>query len=99
MFLAANPQPICNMCTCNTQERYPWTKNLIEVHHVLPLSSSLGITSKGTSLADVVGLCPNCHRSVHLFYNQFLKQKRLEDFKDKSQAIEVYELAKRKIVA
>ncbi len=99
MFLAANPQPICNMCTCNTQERYPWTKNLIEVHHVLPLSSSLGITSKGTSLSDVVGLCPNCHRSVHLFYNQFLKQEKLEDFKDKSQAVEVYELAKRKIVA
>jgi len=99
MFLEANPEPICNMCTCNTKERYPWTKNLIEVHHVLPLSSSLGITSKGTSLADVIGLCPNCHRSVHLFYNQFLKKEKLEDFKNKTQALEVYEIAKRRIVA
>jgi hypothetical protein len=98
MFLEVNPEPICNMCTCNTKERYPWTNNLIEIHHLLPLSSSLGVTSEGTSLADVVGLCPNCHRSVHLFYNEFLKSKRLDDFKDKNQAIEVYEMAKDKIV-
>ncbi len=98
MFLRANPEPICDMCSCQTARRYPWTQYLIEVHHVLPLSSSLRITSQGTSIEDVVGLCPNCHRSVHLFYNQYLKQYQQPDFKDKKEAVEVYELAKSEIV-
>lgn len=99
MFLEQNPVPICDMCTCNTKERYPWTDNLIEIHHVLPLSSSLGITAKGTSLSDVVGLCPSCHRSVHLYYNKWLKSKKEDDFKNRDQAIEVYNEAKVQFVA
>jgi len=99
MFLEAFPEPICDMCICNTKNRYPWTKYLIEIHHVLPLSSSLGITSKGTSLNDVVGLCPTCHRSVHLYYNKWLKLQQVDDFNDRDEALEVYHEAKAQIVA
>ncbi len=66
-FLKENPVPICDMCETNTKLRYPWTDNLIEVHHLLPLSSTIKVSSSGTSLRDVIGLCPNCHRSVHSF--------------------------------
>ncbi|XHR94143.1 hypothetical protein ACFJIV_28235 [Mucilaginibacter sp. UC70_90] len=49
MYFSKHPKPICDMCTCDTQGRYPWTENILEVHHILPLSSTLIVTGDGTS--------------------------------------------------
>lgn len=97
-FLQHHPEPICDMCQTNTRLRYPWTKNLIEVHHLLPLSSTLNVNTNGTSLDDVVGLCPNCHRSVHSFYKLWLDNSQIEDFKSNKEARAIYTKAKNSIV-
>lgn len=97
LFLSRNSVPICNMCTCNTRLRYPWTNNLLEIHHLLPLSSAITVTGEGTSLEDVVGLCPNCHRSVHIFYRRWFEENLVNDFSSKDQAREVYQSAREAI--
>lgn len=94
LFLSRNSVPICNMCTCNTRLRYPWTDNLLEIHHLLPLSSAITVTGEGTSLEDVVGLCPNCHRSVHIFYRRWFEENSVNDFSSKDQARAVYQSAR-----
>ena len=86
------------MCKCNTQKRYPWTDNILEVHHILPLSSSLSITTEGTSLNDVVGICPNCHRSVHSYYKVWLDNNHLDDFRNKEEAKDIYSEAKLAVI-
>jgi len=97
LFFSRNPLPVCNMCSCDTRYRYPWTDNLLEIHHLLPLSSAITVTGEGTSLEDVVGLCPNCHRSVHVYYKQWFAHNSVNDFLSKEEAKEVYDLAKETI--
>ena len=63
---------LCDMCVCNPKTTYPWTDNILEIHHLLPLSSTFVVTLAGTSLRDVVALCPNCHKSVHTYYKSWL---------------------------
>jgi predicted HNH restriction endonuclease len=94
LFFSRNPVAICDMCTCDTRYRYPWTDNLLEIHHLLPLSSAIAITGEGTSLEDVVGLCPNCHRSVHVYYKRWFEINSVNDFSSKDEAREVYQSAK-----
>lgn len=94
LFFQTYPDTICNMCNCDTKERYPWTDNLLEIHHVLPLSSTLAITTKGTSIEDVVALCPTCHRSIHYYYKGWLDTNCYDDFKCKKQAQDIYNEAK-----
>ena len=98
LYFQENPTTTCDMCTINMKIRYPWTLNLLEIHHILPLSSSLAMSSKGTSLEDVVPLCPTCHRSVHNYYKVWLNGSSKVDFTDKFEAAEVYSEAKRLIV-
>ncbi len=98
LFFGTHPETVCDMCVCDTRKRYPWTDNLLEVHHVLPLSSTLSITTEGTSLSDVVGLCPNCHKSVHTFYKTWLNKNKLDDFRNRDEAREIYQTAKTRIV-
>lgn len=98
IFFEKFPETVCDMCTCNTRTRYPWTDNILEVHHILPLSSALSITTNGTSLQDVVGLCPNCHKSVHSYYRNWLNKYNLNDFRDHSEAKEIYYQAKTSII-
>jgi len=97
LYFNKYPKSICDMCTCDTQVRYPWTENILEVHHILPLSSTLIVTSAGTSLNDVVGLCPNCHKSVHSFYKQWLNTSNVDDFKNRDEAKDIYLQAKMSI--
>jgi predicted HNH restriction endonuclease len=85
------------MCDGNMQKRYPWTENILELHHLLPLSSNLIVTTKGTSLADVVPLCPNCHRSIHVFYKNWLNSKNVNDFRTSSEAFSIYNTAKQQV--
>jgi len=98
IFLERNPEPFCNMCETNMTYRYPWTSYLIEMHHILPLSSSIAISSKGTSLDDLIGLCPSCHKSVHLYYKTWLDSQSKDDFLDKIEAKDVYLQAKDRMV-
>lgn len=97
LFFSRNPDPICDMCTFNMRIRYPWTDNLLEIHHLLPLSSAITVTSEGTSLEDIVGLCPNCHRSVHIFYRRWFENNSARNFSSKAPAREVYQAAKEAI--
>ncbi|MCU4164191.1 HNH endonuclease [Carboxylicivirga caseinilyticus] len=98
VFLQNNPEPVCHMCETNMSLRYPWTKYLIEMHHILPLSSTIAISTKGTSMDDLIGLCPSCHKSVHLFYKTWLDAESIDDFRSKNEAKDVYLQAKRKLV-
>lgn len=98
IFLERNPTPLCNMCETNMTFKYPWTTYLIEMHHILPLSSSIAISSKGTSIDDLIGLCPSCHKSVHLYYRTWLDSQSKEDFIDKNEAKDVYLQAKDRMV-
>ena len=98
IFLERNPEPVCHMCETNMTYKYPWTSYLIEMHHILPLSSSLAISSKGTSMEDLLGLCPSCHKSVHLYYKTWLDSNSKDDFSGKIEAKDVYLQAKDRMV-
>ncbi|MDX1993450.1 MAG: HNH endonuclease [bacterium] len=97
LFFASLPNSVlCNMCGSNMKERYPWTENLLEIHHLLPLASTLNLKSKTveTSFDDLVPLCPNCHRSVHLYYGLWLQDHNLDDFLTAEDARIAYSQAK-----
>lgn len=99
MYFNAVPSAnLCNMCSMDTVRRYPWTNRLIELHHLLPLSSPIRVETAKTSLRDMVGLCPSCHRATHRFYSFWLKKTGLTDFRSHSEARGVYFEAKEKIV-
>lgn len=85
-----NPTPHCCACGTDMNTKYPWTDYLLEIHHLLPLSSTIAISGKGTSLADIVGLCPSCHRAVHMYYRKWLKTNHQSDFKSKQEAHDVF---------
>lgn len=91
------PEPICRACNHNMRLDYHWTEYMLEVHHLLPLSMSIGINANGTSLNDLVGLCPNCHRAVHLYYSMWLKENNRKDFANKVEAHTIYEEAVKQI--
>ena len=98
LFFEQQPATICDMCVCDMHIRYPWTDNILEIHHILPLSSALLVTTTGTSLSDIVGLCPNCHKSTHTYYKNWLNKYNLDDFRTRTEAQEIYYEAKTKIM-
>lgn len=97
-FATANSPEVCNMCTVDTAKRYPWTPHVIELHHLLPLSSPIRVEGGKTSLKDLVGLCPSCHRATHRFYTSWFKKHGLSDFRSYAEAQGVYDQARQKIV-
>lgn len=96
-YKQVNPAPVCCACGTDMSKRYPWTDYMLDIHHLLPLSSAVAISSSGTSLADIVGLCPSCHRAVHMYYRKWLKANDQGDFNSKQEAHEVYLQATREI--
>lgn len=89
------PKPyVCDICGRNMRNIYPWTENILEVHHLRPLSSAIQVGERNTSLDDVVPACPNCHRSVHIYYKRYLNSRNQNDFVDKAESISVYRAAK-----
>lgn len=90
IFIQLHPEPICDACKNNMKEKYPWTDYMLDLHHLLPLSSVVRTLETGTSLADMVGLCPSCHRAIHSYYGKWLKENSIEDFRSKKEAMEVY---------
>jgi hypothetical protein len=97
-FCKAEPPFLCDMCAHNISERYPWTDNLLELHHLLPLASPLRIDQRRTSLSQLVAVCPNCHKATHSYYRNWLDDRSQEDFTSYDEARTVYELAKRSVL-
>lgn len=94
-YIKRNPTPICDVCGKNMKIIYPWTENMLEIHHVHPLSShGNSASSHSTSLDDVVGICPSCHRAIHLYYKKYIADNNIQDFTSKEEAKKVYESAK-----
>lgn len=89
---------LCDVCNTQVKDRYPWINNLIEVHHILPLSSPLHVDSAGTSLNDLVGVCPNCHRATHAYYRFYLSNEKIPDFRNKDESKFVYNEVKKLFV-
>jgi predicted HNH restriction endonuclease len=66
---------------------------------LLPLCSGARTSKDGTMLDDLVAICPTCHRSVHRYYDSWLKTARKKDFVDAVQARQVYQDARSKFRA
>lgn len=97
IYIQLHPEPICDACKMHVKEKYPWVDYMLDLHHLLPLSSVVRTSDMGTSLDDLVGLCPSCHRAIHSYYNKWLKSNSQEDFKSKKEAMDVYLSAVREI--
>lgn len=96
-YKQVNPNPVCCACGTDMGKRYPWTDYMLDIHHLLPLSSAVAISSKGTSLADIVGLCPSCHRAIHMYYRKWLKANEQADFSSRQEAHAVFIQATKEI--
>lgn len=90
-FFRIRPTSICDLCANDTLLMYPWTDRVIDLHHVLPLSSGTRAEAHGTSLDDLVAICPSCHRAVHRFYHNWLSNNNKKDFDNKNESLMVYE--------
>lgn len=55
----------CVICGFEPRETYPTLGSIIEVHHLQPLSA-LNAPREYDPRRDLVPLCPNCHRMIHL---------------------------------
>lgn len=89
-YVSLHPEPICAACEEHMNMKYPWAGYMLDLHHLLPLASMIKISIMGTSLDDIVGLCPSCHRAIHSYYRKWLKSNNREDFNDKKEAMAVY---------
>lgn len=55
----------CSVCGMNFEQSYGLDfKNIIEVHHIVPISS-IGEEYSVNPLTDLVPVCPNCHAALH----------------------------------
>ena len=97
MFFKTHPELVCDACGIQTKIVYPWTENILELHHVLPLSATINVNGVTTTLDDMVPLCPNCHKSIHVYYRIKLREWGVEDFGSKKMARDVYQMAKGEI--
>lgn len=99
LFFDKFPSPICNSCQMDTSKKYPWVTRVLDLHHVLPLSSGTRVDSRvGTILEDMTPICPTCHRAIHRYYDDYLKTNDKKDFDNKDEAHEIYFQAKQGIV-
>lgn len=63
-FLAEHGRLHCELCAFNFQSTYSFlAKDIIEVHHVVPLSELNSATK--VELDDLMLLCSNCHTAIH----------------------------------
>ncbi|MDH3667010.1 MAG: HNH endonuclease [Paracoccaceae bacterium] len=93
-YFEAHPTSVCDCCKMDTNILYPWADRVLDLHHILPLSSGTRVETGGTTLTDLIPVCPTCHRAVHRYYDQWLKAKSQEDFASASEALIVYDEAK-----
>lgn len=93
-FFSKKPTTTCDFCARDTAHEYPWADRVLDIHHVLPLCSGTRSSGSGTSLGDLVAVCPTCHRAVHRYYAKWLKAAGRKDFTDAEEARAVYDAAK-----
>lgn len=63
-FLSEHGHLFCELCKMNFKDRYTFLKkDIIEVHHVLPLAQLSSSTL--VEARDLMLLCPNCHTAIH----------------------------------
>ena len=100
LFVMRRREQVHRECHLHPRDKYPWldSHNILELHHILPLSATLNVNGTTTTLDDLRPLCPTCHRSIHIFYKNKLNEWDLPDFSSKKMATDVYELAKRTII-
>lgn len=55
---------VCKICSLDPGKLYAEAGSIIEVHHLQPLSLA-GEPRLYNPEADLIPLCPNCHRAVH----------------------------------
>ena len=97
-YFKHNPTATCDICTQITNKKYPWTHRVLDLHHVLPLSTILKADANCvTRFSDLVPVCPTCHRAVHSFYSIYLREEGKDDFENKEEAWKVYKSVKEKI--
>lgn len=89
-FFQKRPTTICDVCMLDTAKTYPWTERVMDIHHLLPLSSGTRVEANGTTFADLVPVCPSCHRAIHRFYDEWLNRNSRKDFKNSDEAHNVY---------
>lgn len=97
-FSSITPPYLCDVCEVDMKEMYPWTKNLLQLHHLLPLSSPIKVEIGKTSIKDLVELCPNCHHATHNYYRLWLKKSKIDDFRSYDEVHVVYEEVKASVV-
>lgn len=97
-FSEAKTPEVCRMCAMDTAKRYPWSPHVIELHHLLPLASPVRVEGDKTSVKDLVGLCPTCHRATHRYYASWFKAQGISDFRNYAEAKGVYREAQSKVV-
>jgi hypothetical protein len=90
-FFAARPSAVCDVCTLDTARTYPWTSRVMDVHHLLPLSSGTRVEGSSTTFDDLVAVCPSCHRAIHRFYDRWLERNDRRDFRNRDEARNVYQ--------
>jgi hypothetical protein len=90
-FFLARPTAVCDVCTLNTAQTYPWTERVLDLHHLLPLSSGTRVEAEGTTFDDLVPVCPNCHRAIHRYYDGWLDDNARADFLSTNEARDVYQ--------
>jgi len=93
-FFANRPSPICDFCSLQTAESYPWAERVLDIHHLLPLCSGTRVEESNTTFDDLVPVCPNCHRAIHRYYDGWLAAMDRKDFKNGDEGRAVYEEAK-----
>ena len=94
VFFAAHPGGDCDFCGLETWRAYPWAPRILDLHHLLPLSSGARTSADGTLLQDMVATCPTCHRAVHRYYDKWLRENNRRDFTDAKEAKQIYGAAK-----
>jgi hypothetical protein len=88
----------CHCCGLIPKTRYPWSgPSLLEVHHLLPLSSPARPNAAGTEFSGVVLICPTCHRAVHARYRLYLSEMNVGDFASEAEAVALYEQVRAEI--
>lgn len=90
-FFLMRPTAVCDLCRMDTAGTYPWTPRVIDLHHLLPLSSGTRVEVAGTTLDDLVPVCPTCHRAIHRFYDHWLRNAGKEDFESRGEARATYD--------
>lgn len=88
----------CDVCGMEPEALYPWVENLLQIHHVLPLSSPVRRDVSGTQLDELVPVCPSCHMAVHAYYRKWLRENEQDDFASKVQSLGAYEEAKQQVI-